>query len=327
MALNFNIHISHAACIEKALPWICLLKADQKMNDKTLFPWNCSITDLSVLFLALLIPVRENGLVTFLFSETDKQDSHPQCTFVLPFFRNDHGSAWDLDWSCTSGADCGQCSCLSPLHCESLGKHHWLLAWHCHHSRPLRPPVSSSKCLWEHTKTSYREAGDVSLIPCHIQLDECEQDFLGISDAGAEAMTLLQTMLSIFAAFAAPPQCDTRISLRSFAGGTKPVEQLGGTWPPFVVARGWFTVYRALVRKAQFTPPERLHLVLGSPAQKRHRPIKAEPEEGHKNGQKVGGLLLWILAERVGFVQTEERKFQRELIELIAAFQYKKGFF
>lgn len=51
-------------------------------------------------------------------------------------------------------------------------------------------------------------------------------------------MTLLQTMLSIFAAFATPPQCDTRISLRSFAGGTKPVEQLGGTWPPFVVTRG-----------------------------------------------------------------------------------------
>lgn len=82
------------------------------------------------------------------------------------------------------------------------------------------------------------KGGDVSLIPDHIQQDECEHDSLEINDAGAQAMNLLQKMLSIFAVLATPPQCDTRISLRSFAGGAKPIKQLGGTWPPFLFTRG-----------------------------------------------------------------------------------------
>lgn len=48
-------------------------------------------------------------------------------------------------------------------------------------------PLSHQVSVYGNTlKLPAEEAGDVSLIPCHIQLDECEQDFLGISDSGAE---------------------------------------------------------------------------------------------------------------------------------------------
>uniref|UniRef100_A0A8D2PMW8 Major facilitator superfamily domain containing 2B n=1 Tax=Zosterops lateralis melanops TaxID=1220523 RepID=A0A8D2PMW8_ZOSLA len=50
-------------------------------------------------------------------------------------------------------------------------------------------PLSHQVSVYGNTlKLPAEEAGDVSLIPCHIQLDECEQDFLGISDSGAEAI-------------------------------------------------------------------------------------------------------------------------------------------
>lgn len=113
-------------------------------------------------------------------------------------------------------------------------------SWHDTPSVPdPSDPLSHQVSVYGNTlKYPTEKGGDVSLIPCHIQLDECEQDFLEIGAAGAETVTLLQTMLSIFAVFATPPQCDTRVSVRSFAGGAKPVKQLGGTWPPFVFTSG-----------------------------------------------------------------------------------------
>lgn len=85
-------------------------------------------------------------------------------------------------------------------------------------------------------KYPVEKGGDVSLIPDHVQQDEHEHDLLEISGAGAEAITF--QILSIFAVLAAPSQCVTRISLRSFAGGAKPIKQLGGTWPPFLFTGG-----------------------------------------------------------------------------------------
>ncbi|NWY38589.1 MFS2B protein, partial [Sylvia atricapilla] len=78
-------------------------------------------------------------------------------------------------------------------------------SWHDTASVPdPSDPLSHQVSVYGNTlKHPMEKGGDVSLIPYHTQLDEHEHDFLGISDAGAEAMTLSQIMISFFAVFAA----------------------------------------------------------------------------------------------------------------------------
>lgn len=92
MALNLS-HIHLAAHIKEALP-LRLLKADLKIDDKTLFSWNYS--NLSVLlFLVLLLllvlsKIKWFDEVSLQWDEwaslqtVEESSSRPQCTFMLP---------------------------------------------------------------------------------------------------------------------------------------------------------------------------------------------------------------------------------------------------
>lgn len=60
------------------------------------------------------------------------------------------------------------------------------------------------------------------------------------------------------------------------------------------------------------TPPGALLPAPGAPAQERHNPDGAGPEEGHKNGERTGAPILWEQAQRVGIFQTAELFFLQQ---------------
>jgi len=77
----------------------------------------------------------------------------------------------------------------------------------------------------------------------------------------------------------------------------------------------------SLLRSGE-TPAGVLRPALEPPAQERHGPVGASPEQGHKDDQMDGTPLLEGKDERVGAVQPREEKAPGRLR---AAFQYLKG--
>lgn len=66
-----------------------------------------------------------------------------------------------------------------------------------------------------------------------------------------------------------------------------------------------------------FTPPWILYSIQGLPAQWRHTPVRANPEEGHRDDQWARAPLLWRQTESCLFSCLENRGFQEDLVAAI----------
>lgn len=209
VALNLS-RIHPAACIKEGLPWR-LLKADQKIDDKALFPWNCSITDLPVLLFFVLLflhlPCKRKWFDEVSchwdkwasLQTAEELSSRPQCTFGLPSL----GMTMEVLGTLIGAALQGQIVASAHVshHCTVNPTVNTTDSWHDTPSFPEpSDPLSHQVSVCGSTlKFLRKRGGGVSVIPYHIiQPDKHEHDFLEISNARAEKTTLLQTRLPIY---------------------------------------------------------------------------------------------------------------------------------